>query len=121
MWVYNLALTVTKTSILVQYLRIFLVRRIQNGCYILLAIVIAYGTWAVFGNVFLCIPTSFAWDNLIKSGHCRDRTVLWFTNAGMNIAQDVGILFPPILLIQTLPISRSRKRGLVTMIAFSGR
>jgi uncharacterized protein with PQ loop repeat len=118
---YNLALTITKCSVLVQYIRIFPVRRFQKLCCALLAVVIARGAWSVFGNVFLCIPISFVWDRTIHGGHCRDRRLLWYTNAGTNIVLDIVILLLPMPLIWILRIPRSQKRGLVVMIAFGGR
>ncbi|KAF2036257.1 hypothetical protein EK21DRAFT_52355 [Setomelanomma holmii] len=115
--VYSLALTMIKVSILIQYLRIFPVRCFQKGCFLLLGVIVAYGAWTVFGNIFLCSPIAFFWDKSVDDGHCLDRVVLWFANAGVNIAQDIIILLLPMPLIQTLQISKNQKRGLVMMFA----
>ncbi|KAH8708581.1 hypothetical protein GQ44DRAFT_627624 [Phaeosphaeriaceae sp. PMI808] len=117
MWIYSLALTITKISILIQYFRIFPVRRFRKACYFLLGVVVTSGAWAVFSNVLLCNPIAFFWDKSIKDGNCMDRMVIWFSNAGLNIAQDLVILLLPMPLIQTLQISQSQKRGLVFMFA----
>ena len=111
----------TKVSILIQYLRIFPVRRFQKACFVVLGIVTACGAWAVFGNIFLCSPIASFWDKSIKDGDCMDRSVIWFTNAGLNIAQDVVILLLPMPLIQTLQMAKSQKRGLITMLALGSR
>lgn len=121
LWLYNLALTATKVSILIQYLRIFPVRRFRKACFLVLGITIAYGAWACIGNVLLCNPVAFFWDKSILDGHCMDRMVIWFTNAGVSIAQDITILLLPMPVIQTLQIPTGQKKGLVIMFALGAR
>lgn len=121
LWIHSLALIFTKISILIQYLRIFPVRRFQKACFAMLGVVAACGAWAVFGNVFLCSPIASFWDASVEDGNCMDRAVIWFTNAGLNIAQDVVIILLPMPLIQTLQISKSQKRGLMIMLALGAR
>ncbi|KAL6703592.1 hypothetical protein ACN47E_009537 [Coniothyrium glycines] len=116
-WIYNLALMVTKISILVQYLRIFPVRRFRQACYAVLSVVLAAGGWAVFSSIFICSPVAFSWIKDIPGGQCMNQLVIWFTNAGLNIALDVFILLMPIPVINTLQISRGQKTGLITMFA----
>ncbi|KAJ4353109.1 hypothetical protein N0V95_003643 [Ascochyta clinopodiicola] len=117
LWIYNLALTTTKVSILVQYVRIFPPRHFRCACYAMLCIVAACGAWGVFGNVFLCYPINFFWDKSVKNGRCMNEYITWFSTAGLNIVQDVIILFLPIRVIRSLQISRSQKKGLITMFA----
>ncbi|OAL51164.1 hypothetical protein IQ07DRAFT_507850 [Pyrenochaeta sp. DS3sAY3a] len=117
LWIYSLTLTVTKVSILIQYLHIFSVRLFRKACYCLLAIVIAYGAWALFSNIFLCNPVMFMWDKSVKGGHCLNELVIWFTNAGINIALDLIILLLPLPTIPTLQISAGQKKGLVVMFS----
>ncbi|KAH7399125.1 hypothetical protein DE146DRAFT_523894 [Phaeosphaeria sp. MPI-PUGE-AT-0046c] len=119
LWVHSLALTTIKISILVQYLRIFPVRRFRLSCYCLLAIVAASGTWAVSSNIFTCNPVAFAWSETMLKGYCMDRKLLWYTNACLNIALDLTILLLPMPLIHRLQIPQAQKRGLVMMLAVS--
>lgn len=121
LWIYNLALTTTKMSILVQYIRIFPPRHFRCACYAVLCIVIACGAWGISGNVFLCYPVNTFWDMSAKSDRCMNEYILWFTTAGLNIGQDVVILFLPISVIRSLQISRSQKKGLITMFALGAR
>ncbi|KAF1360056.1 hypothetical protein EJ07DRAFT_57815, partial [Lizonia empirigonia] len=116
MWVYTLALTTIKVSILVQYIRIFPTRHFRCACYVMLCIVVACGTWGVCGNVFLCNPINSFWDTSIQ-GICMQTSVVWFSTAGLNIGQDLIILFLPVRVIRSLQISRSQKKGLITMFA----
>jgi hypothetical protein len=87
----------------------------------LLAIVIAYGAWALFSNIFLCNPVMFMWDKSIKGGHCLNELVIWFTNAGINIALDLIILLLPLPTIPTLQISAGQKKGLIVMFSLGAR
>lgn len=121
LWIYNLALTITKVAILVQYIRIFPVRHFRCACYAVLCIVIACGAWGVFGNVFICYPIGFLWDKTVKGGRCMNDNVVWFSTAGLNIFQDVVILFLPIRVIRSLTITRSQKKGLITMFGLGAR
>jgi hypothetical protein len=83
--------------------------------------VIVYGTWAILGNIFLCNPILFSRDKPIGSGNCRDCLAIWYSNASVNIAQDLVILLLPMPLVQTLRIPRTQKRGLAVMIALGAR
>jgi hypothetical protein len=110
----------TKVSILVQLLRVFPTRHFRISCYYMLAIVLVYGTWAASSNLFICNPVSFFWNNgPDKIGYCMDRKSIWYTNAAVNIAQDLIIILLPMPLVRTLQIPRSQKRGLVTLMMIS--
>ncbi|KAF2689161.1 hypothetical protein K458DRAFT_291797 [Lentithecium fluviatile CBS 122367] len=119
-WLYNVALTTTKISILFQYLRIFSGRRFRIACFVMLAIVAIWGTWTLFGSIFLCSPVDFFWDKSIARGTCLDQAKVWFVNAGVNIAQDVAILFMPLPMIRGLDIPVRLKKVLLVVFALGG-
>ncbi|KAF1938894.1 hypothetical protein EJ02DRAFT_270253 [Clathrospora elynae] len=116
-WIYNLALIFTKVSILVQYLRIFPVRRFRQACFAMLGMVVAYGIWAIFSSIFMCTPVAFSWDKSISHGHCTNQLIVWILNAAVNIAQDLVIFVMPMAVIRTLRIPKGQKKGLVIMFA----
>jgi hypothetical protein len=107
----------TKVSILVQYLRIFPIRRFRKVCFGALGVVVAYGTWAVFSSVLICNPIAFSWDKSIPGGRCIDQLVIWVANAAVNIAQDLVIFLVPLFVVRTLQIPQGQKKGLVIMFA----
>jgi hypothetical protein len=119
-WLYNLSLTFTKISILIQYLRIFVNRRFFIVCMVALGIVTIYGTWTFFGSIFLCTPVPFFWDKSITGGKCLNQFAVWFTNGGVNIAQDFAILVLPMPLLRNLQIPKGQKRALVAIFALGG-
>ncbi|ORY11593.1 hypothetical protein BCR34DRAFT_447226, partial [Clohesyomyces aquaticus] len=116
-WIYNLSLTFTKLSILVQFLRIFPTHRFRLTCFSLAAFVAAYGTWTFFGSVFMCTPIEFFWNKSIKGGSCLNQFVVWFLNAGVNIAQDIAIIILPIPVLRSLNIPKAQKRALIGIFA----
>ena len=85
-----------------------------------LGIVAIYGTWAFFGSIFLCTPVPFFWDKSITGGKCLNQYAVWFTNGGMNIAQDFAILVLPMPLLRNLQIPKGQKRALVAIFALGG-
>jgi hypothetical protein len=85
----------------------------------MLGLVVAFGAWAVSSNVFLCHPISLAWGDPFTKDGCMDRLLIWYTNAGVSIAQDIAILLLPIPLIRTLQIPAGQKKGFLISIALS--
>lgn len=54
--VYYLSLGLTKTSILLQYQRIFRTRTFRIACRAIMSIVVIYAIWTLFGSIFVCVP-----------------------------------------------------------------
>ncbi|EMD66873.1 hypothetical protein COCSADRAFT_135290 [Bipolaris sorokiniana ND90Pr] len=108
---YNVSLTFAKISVLFQYLRIFTTRNVKRICYVQLVIVIVYGLWATLSAIFFCIPIASFWDVNVK-GKCLPNGLIWFTNAGINIATDIMIVIIPAPLIKRLQLSARQKIGL---------
>ncbi|KAL1607561.1 hypothetical protein SLS59_002530 [Nothophoma quercina] len=71
---YNVSLTITKISILLQYHRIFTLREMRIPVYVVLAIVSAWGTTTLFTSTFSCVPVDAYWK-LAKQvgGTCVNR------------------------------------------------
>ncbi len=115
-WIYNLTLTLSKIAIVVQYLRLLPVTRFRNACYGVLGLLVSCGAWGICSNIFLCHPVPYAWNKSIPGGGCMNQSVIWFTNAGMNIALDVLVFA---LLIYIIPDGRiSRPQGIILIIMF---
>jgi hypothetical protein len=69
----------------------------------------------------MCYPVSFFWNRDHKGGHCMNQYIIWFTNAALNIGQDVILILLPLPVIRGLRIPASQKKGLVTMVALGAR
>ena len=107
-----MSLTFTKLSILLQYLRIFKVRRLLVACYALMAIVALYGLGTFITGAFPCWPVASFWDFNLK-GTCFPKETIWFTNAALNIATDLTIFILPIPVIKRLNLPSRQKAALL--------
>lgn len=113
---YNASLACSKFAILFQYLRIFPNRRFRIACYVVMAIVAAYSTWAVVSGYVNCVPVAKFWDHTIE-GNCLSFEAVWFFNAGMNIATDITLLIMPMPLLSQLQLPRMQKFALMAIFA----
>jgi len=116
---YNVALTLTKISIVLQYLRVFVAQRIRWLCWTAIGFIIINGLWAVVSGIFTCIPIAAFWDVTIH-GHCLSHKFLWFFNAAMNIVTDLTILVLPMPVLSTLRLPLKQKVGLMFVFAMGG-
>ncbi|KAF9701863.1 hypothetical protein EKO04_000126 [Ascochyta lentis] len=97
---YNISLTITKISILLQYYRIFTLREMRIPIYVALAVVVdAY--WKVTEQ---------------GSATCVNRMALWYTNASVNIVTDILVAVIPVPGIWGLHIPRRQKIALLGIL-----
>ncbi|KAK3937530.1 integral membrane protein [Diplogelasinospora grovesii] len=113
---YKLTINLTKSSILLLYLRIFVKRYLRIACYTLLAIILTYMVATFASSVWQCTPIPRAWDKSIP-GTCISITSNWYANAGFSIATDVLILALPMYPIYASQLPRSQKAALMIVFA----
>ncbi|KAK3693445.1 integral membrane protein [Podospora appendiculata] len=113
---YKLTINLTKTSILILYLRIFVQRWFRIICYTLLGIILAYMVATFCSSVFQCTPIPRAWDKSIP-GTCISITTNWYANAGFSIATDILILGLPMYPINASHLPRTQKIALMVVFA----
>lgn len=121
-WVYNLSMSCTKFSILLQYLRIFPQHRFRQACYAMIAVVAAYTCWTFFSAVFACWPISYFWTQLEDpaGGRCLNRFAVWFANAGLNIATDIVTGMLPLRVLRSLELPRRQRVALMVVFGLGG-
>jgi hypothetical protein len=90
-----------KISLLMMYRRIFLIRSIRIGVWVLGSIIVAWAISIITAEIFQCTPIRKAWEAIV-SGKCINLRVFFFGNAIPNIATDVAILVYISLLYKTL-------------------
>jgi len=113
---YNASLAFTKFSILFQYIRIFPARSFRLACYVVMAIVATYSSWAIVSGYVNCVPVAKFWNHDLP-GHCLSFEAVWFFNASMNIATDVTLLVLPMPLLFKLQLPRTQKIALIGVFA----
>lgn len=116
---YNFSLTLTKISILLQYLRITIDRPVRVACraFIVFAIVICVETF--FAGIFSCYPVAKFWDDRIP-GRCVNKPALWYANAAINIFQDLSLIILPIFVLGKLVLPRREKICLILILGLGG-
>ncbi|THY74742.1 hypothetical protein D6C87_03260 [Aureobasidium pullulans] len=116
---YLAGLTLTKLSILLQYMRLFKDRAINRVIIGMLVFVAAYGTWSVLGALFICFPVKRFWDQTVD-GHCMIFEAKWFSDASVNILTDLILLSLPMPYLKGLNLPRRQKAGLIAVFALGG-
>lgn len=122
-FIYMLAITTPKLTILTLYLRIFSVGTSRILRYITWAtIVIVVLQWLSVGIVVwasICQPFRFRWDKRIN-GHCADMLALYRYVSVPNILTDLVILVLPISTIRNLQVSRIKRVGIFLTFLIGG-
>ena len=111
----------TKISILLQYLRVLVPRRLGNQ---LLFYGIHLTIWAntlFYGAAGLvlaigCSPKQTNWDLLASRSSTVNFSALFITTAAINVVSDVSILLLPISSLWNLQISRQGKATIAAVI-----
>jgi hypothetical protein len=109
----------TKSSILLLYLRIFVITPFRRVAWVMLALVICWGVGSTFAAIFQCTPVRRVYNNSIE-GHCISNTVVWYANGSFNIASDIVILLMPLFVIRSLKLGRRDKIGLILVFTIGG-
>lgn len=119
--VYYTSLAFVKTSIIIQYLRIFVDRRMRTTCWVLLVLVTLYSLTTIFGAAFTCYPVHFFWDKADTGPHtCLNQKALWFSNASLNIVSDIVVLICPMPALRSLNLPKRQKIGVMLVFALGG-
>ncbi|OBT55762.1 hypothetical protein VE04_03377 [Pseudogymnoascus sp. 24MN13] len=113
---YKITINLTKASILLLYLRIFIQRPFRIMCYVMLGIILSYMVATFFSSVFQCTPISRAWDKSIH-GSCISIPKNWYANAGFSIATDFIILVLPMPIIYKSYLPSNQKVALMFVFA----
>ncbi|KAL2071836.1 hypothetical protein VTL71DRAFT_13071 [Oculimacula yallundae] len=113
---YKLTINLTKASILLLYLRIFVQKPFRIACKVMLAIILTYMVATWFATIFQCTPIARAWNKTIP-GTCIDLTKNWYANAGFSIATDLIILVLPMPILYTSRLPPNQKRALMFVFA----
>ncbi|EUC43280.1 hypothetical protein COCMIDRAFT_7265 [Bipolaris oryzae ATCC 44560] len=112
---YNISLTFTKISILLQYGRIFTVRKMRIPLHIIMGMCIIWGVCMVIVAVYTCEPLP-AKDGGPKQSSCVEGPIIWFVNAAINILTDLLVAFLPVKVIWNLQIAKRPKIALIAIL-----
>ncbi|EXJ85303.1 hypothetical protein A1O3_05978 [Capronia epimyces CBS 606.96] len=121
---YNPALMLTKTSIIVFYLSVMSkdVDPVFKWCnWLTLALVNLVGASLTFYNIFQCRPVAAGYQYPTPShAKCTDILTLYLSSAPVNIITDIAVLFLPMPILTGLRLPRKQKIILVITFSFGG-
>ncbi|KAL9049019.1 MAG: hypothetical protein Q9162_007432 [Coniocarpon cinnabarinum] len=108
---YNPALMVTKTSILIFFLTLAKQQRVFKwAVWGTIFIVNAAGLALSMINIFQCRPLSVIFDDIRPpTAHCIDIVTLYLSSAPVNIATDVIILLLPMPVLKSMHLPKRQK------------
>lgn len=112
-----MAVTCTKISILLLYIRVLTYHYAKYAAYALLAIVSAIGLWYLITALTLCIPLNAFWNSEVQATFCWPMP-LWWANLGLHIGTDILIFLLPLPVILRLRIRWRQKLLMYSMFAF---
>lgn len=116
---YKFTINLTKTSILLLYLRIFPNKPFRKAVYGLLVFVNGYAVASIVATIFQCTPVVRTFDR-DTPGSCINLTAFWYANATANILGDFAILALPMPVINSLHLPRRQRIGLMMVFALGG-
>ena len=115
--VVNISLVLTKISVLLLLLEIFLTGWPRKATYVLIALVSLYGAWVTFSSIFICIPISSFWVLDRTNRRCIAGTPKWYTDAALNLALDLAIFCLPLPVVWPLTLPWEKKIWLYFVFA----
>ncbi|GAB1314624.1 hypothetical protein MFIFM68171_04834 [Madurella fahalii] len=110
--VYNVAVCLTKISILLQYRRIFSNTMLRQIIFYGLCFLTCWGITLSILLPLVCVPTAAFWDDSVD-GFCLDSATIWYVMAGVNVVTDFTIFTMPIPVISSLHLPARQKAMLL--------
>lgn len=118
--IYYIVVGTTKIAILFLYLRLAVNKKLRMIIWATMAFVAATVVACTIAGIFQCDPIAFAWNKSIVGGTCFNVTALFYSNAGLNIFQDVFIYVLPMRMLWDIQIPRKQKLALIAIFAVGG-
>ncbi|KAF3769658.1 hypothetical protein M406DRAFT_17130, partial [Cryphonectria parasitica EP155] len=118
--VWAVAVTSSKISILLLYLRLSVEQNMRHIIYGLFFMVVAYSLTSVFTLMVGCIPPAASWDVSITDATCIDRDAAIYATSIMNICTDFVILILPIKMFLGLQMAKRQKIALIGLFITGG-
>lgn len=68
-------------------------------------------TSTILAEFLICRPLSYRWDLTIKGASCGNEQALTMYTAGLNLLQDVIVVFLPMPVLWALQMAPNKKLG----------
>ena len=126
---YLVITSITKTSILLFYLRLFGTPGTRPGfkklLYTTQVLVLIWFFASVVSGIFRCHPIHDSWNPDVVGGpevrhYCTSNNTYYVSSSAFNVALDFWILMLPVSIVWTLQLSARRKVGLSAIFLLGG-
>ncbi|KAJ5375790.1 hypothetical protein N7517_007796 [Penicillium concentricum] len=119
-FIYCTTVTLTKSSIIMFYRRIF---NLRWSLYYAMAVIIGYFVGVIVTIAVACRPTSFFWEQYTDStaeGTCIDVPQFFLINGIVSVVIDVMILCVPAPIIWRLQMPKSQRVAVTSILLLGG-
>ncbi|KAF3007494.1 hypothetical protein E8E13_005315 [Curvularia kusanoi] len=116
---YNVALSLTKISIALQYLRLTTEKPIYRICWVFIWFTAAFCIVALFVGTFQCAPVAKFWNMQIP-GKCINKTAWYYVTAAISIVQDILLVILPFFILRRLAMPAREKASLMVILGLGG-
>ncbi|RHZ62446.1 putative plasma membrane protein Pth11-like [Aspergillus thermomutatus] len=115
---YKINIGLTKISILLLYIRLFVHRWFLTTCWVWIGIIVSFTIGTVFSSIFQCTPVQWAFNKSIPGGGtCINMTAFWYANAAFNILSDLVLIALPVPVVVNLQLPLKSKVALCGIFA----
>ncbi|KAL1963026.1 hypothetical protein VTN77DRAFT_8774 [Rasamsonia byssochlamydoides] len=114
---YKMTLGFTKLSIVLLYLRIFVIRTFQRVGYVFLVMITIWTIGTIMATIFQCVPVRASWDVSIKNARCINKDAFWYAFAVTDTVTDFAIFVLPLRPILALQLPKREKIGLLAIFS----
>ncbi|MCJ1432768.1 hypothetical protein MMC27_002125 [Xylographa pallens] len=129
LFLYALAITAAKISVLLLYRRIFSQGRFRYAIYTVGALCLLWLTIVLFVTFFQCQPVAFAWDHTSQHSTCINLAAMYYGFTVSNMVLDILVTFMPVKLIWQLQVPLKQRAlllaimllGIIVLAASAGR
>ncbi|KAL2143309.1 hypothetical protein VTI28DRAFT_10552 [Corynascus sepedonium] len=112
--VNNLGLILSKISVTLLFLDVFLLTWIRKATYGLLVVVILHGLELTLTNIFVCSPISLYWTNP-RHPACGNYILRFIIQSSINVVLNFALLLLPLPLILPLRLPWRQKLWLLVL------
>ena len=92
-------------------MQIFPSRRFRFTCFGVMAFNFVFLVSTILAECLICRPLSYRWDLAIKGASCGNEQALTMYTAGLNLLQDVIVVFLPMPILWGLQMAPHKKLG----------
>lgn len=110
-----MTLGLTKISIILLYLRIFVYKTFQRVAYVYLILITVWAIGTIMATIFQCVPVRASWDKSVKNPKCINKDAFWYAFAATNTITDFAIFLLPLRPVVLLQLPKREKIGLLAV------